>query len=290
MSKAKRVVLFGIDGAGTFFEQAATPSMDRIFREGAVCRRALTEIPTISAECWGSMLHGVECGWHGLTNAIADVRPFDTDSPYPSVFRCIREAEPEAKLASFCDWNSINVGIVEDGLGVYKFHARDCEMVEPAVRYIRENDFRFLYFQFDSVDAAGHRHGYGTPEHLAAITRNDGYVGRIAAALEERGWLEDTLLLVESDHGGTPDYGWGGQHGGATDAEKYISFFAAGPGILAGEFTGMLVRDTAAVILHALGIPGSENWTARVPGGLFADCPQGTQRPEGRPPVPAAAE
>ena len=65
MKKAKRVVLFGVDGGGTFFEQAKTPNMDRIFASGAVCRKTLTEIPTISAECWGGMLHGVECGWHG---------------------------------------------------------------------------------------------------------------------------------------------------------------------------------------------------------------------------------
>ena len=41
---AKRAVLFGIDGAGTFFEQTPTPNIDRIFRNGAVCRRALEEM------------------------------------------------------------------------------------------------------------------------------------------------------------------------------------------------------------------------------------------------------
>ena len=59
--QTKRVILFGIDGAGTFFEQAETPNIDRIFKEGAVSNRTLTELPSISAECWGSMLHGVDC-------------------------------------------------------------------------------------------------------------------------------------------------------------------------------------------------------------------------------------
>ena len=40
----RRVVLFGIDGGGTYFEQASTPFMDRIFAGGAVSRRTLTEI------------------------------------------------------------------------------------------------------------------------------------------------------------------------------------------------------------------------------------------------------
>ena len=122
---AKRVVLFGIDGAGTFFEQTETPNIDRIFKNGAVCRRALTELPSISAECWGSILHGVDCRRHGLTNWATGRRPYPADSPYPSVFRVIREHRPEAEMASFCDWNNVNFGIIEDGIGVYKFHAPD---------------------------------------------------------------------------------------------------------------------------------------------------------------------
>ena len=284
MKKAKRVVLFGIDGGGTFFAQANTPNMDRIFAGGAVSRKTLTEMPTISAECWGAMLHGVECLWHGLTNSIVGTQPYPVDSVYPSVFRVIREAAPEAKLASFCDWDPINGGIIEDDLGVYKFHAPAKELVEPAISYIRENDFTFLFFQFDNVDGAGHRYGYGGPEHLAAIGENDEYIGRIVAAIGERGWLDDTLILVEADHGGTPNVGFGGHHGGATEEEKFVSFFAAGPGIAAGEVTDMLVRDTPAVILHALGISRPESWTARVPGRLFQDCMAGESRPAGIPP------
>ena len=285
MGKAKRVVLFGVDGGGTFFCQAQTPNMDRIFAAGAVSRKTLTEIPTISAECWGGMLHGVECGWHGLTNAVVDSTPYPVDSAYPSVFRAIREARPDAKLASFCDWNPINGGIIEEGLGVFKYHAPARELVEPAIRYIQENDFTFLFFQFDNVDGAGHRYGYGTPEHLAAIKENDDYIGAVVAAIEERGWLEDTLILVEADHGGTPNDGFGGHHGGVTEEEKYVSFFAAGPGVAHGEVKDMLVRDTPAVILHALGVCQPESWTARVPAGLFSDCPEGQIRPVGFPPA-----
>ena len=284
MKQAKRVVLFGIDGGGTFFEQANTPNIDRIFGSGACCRKTLTEVPTISAECWGGMLHGVECLWHRLTNAIVGSQPYPVDSVYPSVFRAIREARPEAKLASFCDWDPINGGIIEENLGVFKFHAPAKDLVEPAIRYIRENDFTFLFFQFDNVDGSGHRYGYGTEEHLAAISENDDYIGRVVAAIAERGWLDDTLLLVEADHGGTPNDGFGGHHGGATDGEKYVSCFMAGPGVNCGEVEDMLVRDTPAVILHALGIRQPESWTARVPRGLFADCPEGTTRPAGIPP------
>ena len=281
---AKRVILFGIDGAGTFFEQARTPNIDRIFRSGAVCRRTLTELPSISGECWGSILHGVDCRRHGLTNWVTGRRPYPPDSPYPSVFRVIREQKPGAELASFCDWNNVNLGIIEDGLGVYKVHAPDRDLVEPAVEYINTHDFTLIYFHFDSVDGAGHAHGYGTPEHLRAIEDNDAYIGRITEAVEKRGWLTDTLILVTADHGGSPPDARGrGSHGGDSDAEKYVCFYAAGGGARHTEIKNMLTRDTAPVILHALGleIPGA--WNSRVPGGLFPDIPEDLPRPEGLP-------
>lgn len=281
---AKRVVLFGIDGAGTFFEQTSTPNMDRIFKNGAVSRRTLTEIPTISAECWGGMLHGVDCRRHGLTNWLTGHRPFPADSPYPSVFRVIREQMPNAELASFCDWNNINFGIIEDGLGVYKYHAKDYDLVQPAIDYVNSHDFTMMYFQFDSVDHEGHAHGYGSPEHLDMITKNDGYIGRIVEAIEKRGWLDETMILVEADHGGTPpDANGRGGHGGTSDAEKYVCFYAAGGGVRHAELQDMLVRDTAPSILHALGLEIPDTWNSRVPGGLFADVPENLPRPEGLP-------
>lgn len=276
MKKSKRVILFGIDGAGTFFEQADTPNIDRIFKDGAYSGHTLTEVPSISAQCWGSMLHGVECGRHRLTNHIAGEKPYPTDSPYPSVFRVIHETMPDAKMASFSDWGSINKGIIEDGIGVYKYEAKDCDLVEPAIQYIRENDFTMLFFQFDSVDHAGHEYGYGTPQHLEAITRNDEYIGRIVEAVREREWMEDTLIMVEADHGGI-----GRGHGGAADAERYVSFFATGGNVRHTRLSDMYVRDTAPIILYALGIRQPESWTGRVPGGLFPECMENLPRPKG---------
>ena len=281
---AKRVILFGVDGAGTFFEQTPTPNIDRIFRDGAVCRRALTELPSISAECWGSILHGVDCRRHGLTNWASGKKPFPADSPYPSVFRVIRENRPDAELASFCEWANINIGIIENNLGVYEVNAEGDELIRAAVDYINTHDFTLIYFHFDIPDGAGHAHGYGTPEHLASITLADSWIGRVTEAVEKRGWLEDTLLLVEPDHGGTPpDERGRGSHGGDSDAEKYVCFFAAGGGAQHTELHDMLTRDTAPAILHALGLPIPETWNSRVPGGLFADVPENLPRPEGLP-------
>ena len=89
---------------------------------------------------------------------------------------------------------------------------------------------------------------------------------------------------MEPDHGGTPpDERGRGSHGGDSDAEKYVSFFAAGGGARHAELNDMLTRDTAPAILHALGLPIPDTWNSRVPGGLFADVPENLPRPEGLP-------
>ena len=66
----KHVILVGIDGAGNFYRKTDAPNIKRMFEEGAGTDECLTSIPTISAECWGSMLIGVEPTVHGLTNDI----------------------------------------------------------------------------------------------------------------------------------------------------------------------------------------------------------------------------
>ena len=96
------VVIIGVDGAGAFFKEAETPAFDRIFKNGAVTYNMLTSIPTISAECWGSLLHGVEPEKHGLTNRKCMEFPYPADSPYPSIFRVLRSARPDARMGSFC--------------------------------------------------------------------------------------------------------------------------------------------------------------------------------------------
>ncbi|MBQ3860058.1 MAG: alkaline phosphatase family protein, partial [Clostridia bacterium] len=66
----KHVFVIGVDGAGSFFRETETPRLDEIFGNGAVSYDVLTSNPTISAQCWGSMLLGVTPEVHGLTNSI----------------------------------------------------------------------------------------------------------------------------------------------------------------------------------------------------------------------------
>ena len=158
--KFSHVIVLGIDGAGSFFKDADTPNFDRIFSKGAVTFGALSSKPSISAECWGSMLLGVGPEIHKLTNGIVESTPYPIDSPFPSLFRRIKEKYPEAELGSFCDWNPITYGIVENNLNVTHNTAHDDELTPIICDYIKAKKPDFLFIQFDSVDGAGHRYGY----------------------------------------------------------------------------------------------------------------------------------
>ncbi len=273
--KYGHVIVIGVDGAGSWFKDADTPCFDEIFKNGAITYKALSSKPTISAECWGSMLIGVGPEIHKLTNNRVSFFPYPVWSKNPTVFRRIRRAYPEAELGSFCDWNPINKGIVEMKLGVNKQTAGDKELTPLICNHIREKKPDFLFVHFDSVDGAGHGNGYGTPNHINAICGVDRLIGDIYSAIENAGISEDTLFMVIADHGGTNDGSGKGSHGGWTDEEKYVTFAAVGKDVKNGEIGEMNIRDLAAIVLYALGvdIPGfdEKGFTSQIPDGLFDD-------------------
>lgn len=269
-SDYKRVFLIGVDGAGTFFSDTDTPNMDRIFSDGATTYSAVTAEPSISAQCWGSMLIGVTPDTHGLTNGKAEAKPYPVDSPYPTLFRRIREKYPDAVLASFSNWNPINTGIIERNVGVHFDSDGDEDLTEKILNYLETESPDFMFVQFDCVDGAGHDRGYGSAHHLNMICETDGFIGKIYDKLLEKGLMEDALFIVTADHGGTP----GGSHGGDSDEELKIFFGAAGKTVEKhGKIGDMSVWDIPAVVMYALGLEipsfAPNGFAGQIPAGLF---------------------
>ncbi|MCC3377277.1 alkaline phosphatase [Cohnella sp. REN36] len=269
----RRVFILGMDGAGNFVREAATPHLDAWFARGAYTYFAQAELPTISAECWGSVLHGVKPERHGLTNERVAEAPYPPDSSFPSLFRLVREREPDAKLASFSGWGPINNGMIEDGLGVHKVSLPDAELVPALLGYLDDNpDVRLLFLQLDEPDGAGHRYGYGadSPSYLAAIGVSDERIGRVLSRIEALDLAKDSLIVLLTDHGGGGADKRG--HGSAHPMDRDVFWSCIGPGVKKGPLAGAVtIADTAAVALHALGLGVPADWDARVPAELFAD-------------------
>ena len=264
--KYKHVVLVGIDGAGNFYKNTDAPNIRKMLEEGAGTDMCLTSYPTDSAQCWGSMLIGVYPEKHGMTNGTIDDTPYSYRDKYPTVYKLIRDNMPDAKIGSFSNWSPINSSIADAGIGITKSTGHDDILTVRICEYIKAEKPEFLFVQFDSIDGAGHTYGYNTERYLKELNVVDGYLGKILKAVEEAGIADDTLIISTADHGGI-----GCGHGGNSDEEKYVYFAAVGKTVNRGKRIDVEIKDTPAIICHALGIPADPNWDAKVPEGMFTE-------------------
>ena len=259
--------VLGVDGMGNFNRAANTPVMDALFENGAVTYDALSMDPTISAENWGAMLLGATPVVHGLTNGFIS-RNVYTNRALPSLFTRIRRAFPEAYLASVCNWNPINHGIVEHDVGVDMATASNDEGVNELIVEKVKNKPKFLFVQYDDVDGAGHGSGYGTEGHIRQIEYTDALIGKVLDAYRSAGIYNETLFIVLADHGGIRH-----GHGGYTDEEKYVFFGVSGAGIERSRIRFARTVDIAATVLYALGLDvparDEKGFSSQVPEGIF---------------------
>jgi hypothetical protein len=267
----KRVVFIGIDGAGNGVKdpQADAINIQKLMSEGAGTYEAKAMLPTISGQNWGSMLHGVVPSKHGLNNGNVG-NPYPEKNPYPSYMKLLKQERPTLNQASFTTWSPINKGIIEDSAGAYKVNGgNDNNTTQKTVDYIKAEgkNSRNIFVHLDEVDGAGHSYGYGSTKWYEALQKADQHVGQIVQALEEKGLMEDTLIIVTTDHGGR-----GRGHGGSSPEEQTIFWTAKGKSITPGTMLSDVENmDTPAVVAHALRLDIPENWDAKIPKGLFQD-------------------
>lgn len=267
----KYVAVIGMDGMGNFNSKTCTPEFDRIFENGAVTFNALSMDPTISAENWGAMLLGADPLVHTLTNTKISSEEY-TNKDLPSLFKRIRDVYPDEYLASCCNWDPINFGIVENGLDVDKKTASSDKALLPKIIETVKKKPKFLFVQFDDIDAAGHQFGYGTDKYLEAIRKNDVLLGKIYDAYEEAGILDDTLFITIADHGGYIK-----SHGGYTDGEALVFLGVTGKGVKKGQIKFAKTKDISAIVLYAFGLEipkyNEKGFSSQIPEGIFEGTP-----------------
>ena len=276
--KYDRVIIFGVDGVGALIPETETPNFDRIFADGRVTYDAFSNV-TVSAPAWGAMFYGVPGEVHGISNDDAS-RMHKKNLLYPSIFKLVREADPDARVASFSNWSAINWGLIEQDIGADLFPAvnkapkSNEQMISKLYKYLDEVSPRLLFIYFGETDTALHSYGYGTIYQKEVITEVDRQIGEIYDELDRRGLLENSLVIFVTDHGGSVVL-----HGGMTDEETHCTFAVTGPGLeKEGTIGAMELQDVAAIVLYALGIEQPECQTAKVPTGIFAGAGEETRK------------
>ncbi|GAB2474553.1 alkaline phosphatase family protein [Algoriphagus taiwanensis] len=251
LAQEKKAVFIILDGipAGEL-EKAQTPNLDAIAKIGGYARAYTggekdgpTQTPTISAVGYNSLLTGTWANKHNVwDNDIAD-----PDYSYWTVFRLLREAKPEAKLAIFSTWEDNRTKLLGEGLKetgnlkldfVFDGFEKDTltyphdegkdyirkidNLVSFEAAHVLKNqapDLSWVYLEF--TDDMGHRYGK-SPQLTAAIELADEQVGRIWEALRfrEKNFDEEWLIWITTDHGRkAPDFK---DHGGQSDSDREI--------------------------------------------------------------------
>lgn len=261
MSNIKRVIILGIDGMGNSPGIIHLPGINQIFSHGLYTYKGKTEYPPISGQVWGTILHGVLPNEHKITNESAKCNTWAINSPYPSIFRIIRQQYPKSNLASICNWPAINHGIIEHNLNVNFHTGSDLSVFNQNISYILKNDFKLLFTVFDDVDHAGHEYGYFTHKYFQQVRKTDKQIFEIISLIEKKNWIKNSLIMIVTDHGG----GGGNpkDHGVDHPKDMTICFGMRGPGIPHGEIKNFRNRDIPSIVLSALNIEKPSNWKGK---------------------------
>ena len=116
--KGKRVLLIGLDGICVDgLVKARTPRLDALLAEGVVSMSTRVVMPSVTLPNWTSHLTGSGPEQHGVVDNGWTKEKFvlpavarDADGYYPSVFKVLKEARPDAKTAFYYNWNGQRIG------------------------------------------------------------------------------------------------------------------------------------------------------------------------------------
>lgn len=281
----RRAFIIGIDGIGNLPKIVDTPGIHRIINNGIYTFEAQTVYPSLSAESWTTLLHGVGPEKHRMytkfemqDDKIIIKKPestFPLTSPYPSIYRIIHEKENEAKTACFSNWEYITKNIIEDGIGVFKYFNKSEELVvEQFGKYMESNDPWLVFFQLDDTDKAGHEFGFFSDEHKKQLVKTDSAVSRIIDIIEKYDRNMEDLILIQTDHGGSgdlfadlkmtrPSYICEKcKHGSKDPLDMTIFWSARGKGICKNKQikSEVSIRDTAKFVASYLKLKIPDIW------------------------------
>ena len=263
-AELKYVVLISIDGLRPdALEIADTPTLDALRAAGAYSAKAKSVLPSVTLVNHASMLGGMGPDKHGITWNVLD--PEAGKIKGPTLFSVVHEAGLSAVMV--VGKPKLEHIVLPDSVDAfYQPGYTDRQVVNQALEIIDTDQPDILFIHLPDVDTAGHLTGWMGLGQLLAINLTDRLIGNIVSALKDEDVLKNTLLIITADHGGS-----GLAHGTDSPEDSTIPWLAVGPGIPAGVTIkqDIIIYDTAATILYALGLPIPESWDGRPVTEIF---------------------
>lgn len=243
--KERKALFIGIDGVRSDALQLAnTPNIDALTDNGIYTYDSWHLGVTSSGPSWSSMLTGVWEAKHLVTNNSYSGANF---GEYPYLSNRLKEENPNLKCVQIFTWNPQGEAGINAGGNVFNSNwdlsidAGDLGqglVSDAAELQLLDPDIDFLFIHFDETDAAGHGFGFSpdVPQYMNAIEGADAEIGEVISALNNRPTIdnEEWLIVSTTDHGGQ---GFG--HGGNTDNERQIWWYASADPLQTEEIVGV---------------------------------------------------
>ncbi len=230
-----------------------TPNIDRLRANGTTFSNYYSIQPSYSRVNYAGFSTGSTTN---ITNVYANA--YDKELEIPTFFDIINTTD-------------LTTGLVTGGGGWKLFLERSTDVFvkvkteyhglnqdsfirDAALTSIQDNFTNIQMVTFIDVDGNGHEFGAASLEYAQAIINADTYIGEILDLYDSLGQLENTTVIVFSDHGMLDE----GGHGGLAEQETHASLIISGKGIKsAGVINENLSRmnDVIPTILAMLGLP-----------------------------------
>ncbi len=258
------VVLISIDGLRPdALDLADTPTLDGLRARGAYHPAAQAVLPSVTLVNHASMLGGMTPEKHGIdwNEYVLEAGKING----PTLFTVARDYG--RTTAMVVGKPKLDHLVLPGSVDNYIYAGfLDTQVLNKTLGVIEAGLPDILFVHLPDVDSAGHASGWMSPNQLLTISQTDAIVGQVVAALAAGHYLDTTLLIITSDHGGV-----GTAHGGASPEEVRVPWLAVGPGAPAGiTLTDpIMIYDTAATILQALNMPVPSQWDGRPVQAIF---------------------
>jgi predicted AlkP superfamily pyrophosphatase or phosphodiesterase len=256
----KKILLIIIDGMRPDgLLKANAPVLKRLLANGNHTMRARTVLPSLTLPSISSLVYGVRPQVHGtITNTFASAGWM-----VPGLIDLLHAAG--YKTAFFSNWEQLRdisrPGSLDLSLCINTSESHDLPIGESdgvltmlSLLALRHQPADFILLYLGGVDTAGHKHGWMSPEYIAAIENADHCV---ALFLAEH--AEISAIIVTADHGGL-----GNSHGFDSEEEMTIPLFITGADFPRGEINlPVSILDVAPTIAAYAGISAPSQWEGK---------------------------
>lgn len=201
---------------------------------------------------------------------------------YPNIFTIAKMNSPQFSSSVFYTWDGLDnlFHPKKDIAKRYYQKALTCEdtitasnnITEEAVAYLKQHKPNITFVYMGEIDECAHSYTCFSQQGQDAIKNTDDNIAKLLQALEDAGMVQDTLVVLVSDHGRDAS---GKSHGQFETTQVLTQWVVYGAGVQRGRriVSAVSLEDNSPTIIHALGLRFPVEWHGKPVSNSFICLP-----------------